>query len=155
MKSVAFFVILFQIYSVFASQKIFGESCEKSSIFSGTSDSFSHKFLGFDSVVYELVNNLGDTSFESNRCIDELTLIKDGIHANDVWALKRKFESSLGSLGSLKVGSRPEITLSKISDFDPHHRHVIISWTPPPSKLLGAPKFCVESWGTVERRSPS
>lgn len=88
MKSLAFLIILLQI-CLYASQ-IFSESCEKSLNSSNSADSCHQKFLGSDSVIYELVNNLRDIDFESNRCNDELMLIKEGIQVKDVWAFKRK-----------------------------------------------------------------
>lgn len=89
MKSLSFLIILLQICLSYASQ-LFSESCEKSLNISNGTDSCHHKFLGSDSVIYELVNNLRDIDFESNRCNDELMLIKEGIEVKDVWALKRK-----------------------------------------------------------------
>lgn len=63
------------------------ESCEKCQNKSSAASSFFFS----NSIIYELTNYALGADFESNQCYEELVIIKKGIDAEDVWAIKREF----------------------------------------------------------------
>lgn len=78
------FLIFLQICS--ANSKIHSESCEKSC--------FHRELFNSNSVIDELVNKVSAFAFESDRCKEELLLIKDGIRKKEIWAFKRKLQTN-------------------------------------------------------------
>lgn len=80
MNSTVFIVIILQICAVYSQTN--SDSTEKSS------NSLQLELINSNSIINELVNNVSDIGFLSDRCKKELLLIKEGIKKRDVWAFK-------------------------------------------------------------------
>lgn len=87
MLSAVFIIILLQICS--ARPEPLSDSSVKSS------NSPTLERLNVNSVVYELVNRVNrDAAFVSGRCLEELSMISEGIKEKEIWSFKRKWLST-------------------------------------------------------------
>lgn len=104
MKFILILTIFLYVYP--ATSEVFKESCECEKRYntSNTADNY-RKLLHLNSIIYDLTNIASGIDFETNRCKEELMLIKEGVGKKDVWAFKRKY---LVNCDSMKSATRKQ-----------------------------------------------